>query len=194
MPWITEWYSVKQNILLYVILSTALVKLKIDYKYPLQIEYSLVVTIKFLTETVHYPRIENTFLQQGKSWSVFVYRWRFEQLTAILLLLTGCQNVPKLSTPEAEFLDVIWTKVLELFLLAIHSHLYLWTLLPPPPSKSGLKLVCNVNIVYKNLKSENSQDYALKPQRNCTFMNLASGKAGAFTPCLSLASLCKMCV
>jgi hypothetical protein len=27
---------------------------------------------------------------------------------------------------------------------------------------------------YKNLKSENSQDYAQKPQRNCTFMNLAS--------------------
>jgi hypothetical protein len=36
---------------------------------------------------------------------------------------------------------------------------------PPPPlhlRKSGLKLVCNVNIVYGNLKSENSQDYAPK--------------------------------
>jgi hypothetical protein len=31
-------------------------------------------------------------------------------------------------------------------------------------SKSGLKLVCNVNIVNGNLKSENSQDYAQKPQ------------------------------
>jgi hypothetical protein len=28
---------------------------------------------------------------------------------------------------------------------------------------------------YRNLKSENSQDYAQKPQRNCTFMNLTSG-------------------
>jgi hypothetical protein len=37
-----------------------------------------------------------------------------------------------------------------------------------------LKLVCNVNIVYGNLKSENSQDYAQKPQRNCTFWNSAS--------------------
>ncbi len=46
---------------------------------------------------------------------------------------------------------------------------------PPPPSKSGLKLVCNVNIVYGNLKSENSQDYAQKPQRNWTLMNSASG-------------------
>jgi hypothetical protein len=40
----------------------------------------------------------------------------------------------------------------------------------PPPSKSGLKLVCG------NLKSENSQDYAQKPQQNCTFINSASEK------------------
>jgi hypothetical protein len=46
---------------------------------------------------------------------------------------------------------------------------------PPPRRKSGLKLVCNVTIVYGNLKSENSQDHAQKPQRNCTFMNTASG-------------------
>jgi hypothetical protein len=31
---------------------------------------------------------------------------------------------------------------------------------PPPLSKSGLKLVHNVNIVQENLKSQNSQDYA----------------------------------
>jgi hypothetical protein len=36
------------------------------------------------------------------------------------------------------------------------------------------KVVCNANIVYGNLKSENSQDYAQKPQRNCMFMNSAS--------------------
>jgi hypothetical protein len=28
---------------------------------------------------------------------------------------------------------------------------------------------------YRNLKSENSQDYAQKPQQNCTIMNSASG-------------------
>jgi hypothetical protein len=44
-------------------------------------------------------------------------------------------------------------------------------------SKSGLKLACIVNIVYGNLKSENSQDYTQKPQRHCTFMNSASGLA-----------------
>jgi hypothetical protein len=29
---------------------------------------------------------------------------------------------------------------------------------------------------HRNLKSENTQDYAQKPQRNCTFMNSASGR------------------
>jgi hypothetical protein len=56
-----------------------------------------------------------------------------------------------------------WDK--SLFLPAIHSHLYYGFYSPLPLSKSGLKLVCNVNIVYGNLKSENSQEYALKPQR-----------------------------
>ncbi len=64
---------------------------------------------------------------------------------------------------EAEFLDVIGTKVLGVSLLAIHSHLCS-RILPSPQSKSGLKLVCNVNIVDGNLnKSENSQDYTQKP-------------------------------
>ncbi len=48
-------------------------------------------------------------------------------------------------------------------------------------------LVCNVNILYWNLKFQNSQDYAQKPQRNCMFMNLASdyiGKLYCVLPCL----------
>ena len=52
------------------------------------------------------------------------------------------------TNPEAEFLDIIGTKVLRVFLLAINSHLYNWFTPLPPLSKSGLKLVCNVNIVY----------------------------------------------
>jgi hypothetical protein len=53
-------------------------------------------------------------------------------------------------------MDVVGTKVLRLVLLAIHSHLFYGFLPrpPPPSSKSGLKLVYNVNIVYRNLKSE----------------------------------------
>jgi hypothetical protein len=37
-----------------------------------------------------------------------------------------------------------------------------------------LKLVCHGNILYGNLKSKNSQDYAQKPHRNSSFMNSAS--------------------
>ncbi len=60
-------------------------------------------------------------------------------------------------------------------LFIVTSTNWFYSSLPHPPlSKSSLKLVCNVNIVYGNLKSENSQDYSQKPQRNCTFMNLAS--------------------
>jgi hypothetical protein len=33
---------------------------------------------------------------------------------------------------------------------------------------------------YRNLKSENSQDYAQEPQRNWTFMNSASGSGSRF--------------
>ncbi len=57
--------------------------------------------------------------------------------------------------PEAEFLDVIGTKVLRVFLLAIHIHLY-YGFYPPSHalSKNCLKLVCNVNIVqYKETSS-----------------------------------------
>jgi hypothetical protein len=68
----------------------------------------------------------------------------------------SASNVVQPFSPEAGFWDVIGTKGLRI-------------LLPPLSlSKSGLKLVCNVNIIYRNFKSENSQDYAQKPQRNCT--------------------------
>ncbi len=89
---------------------------------------------------------------------------------------------------EAEFLDVLRTKVLRVFLLAIHSTNGVYSITSPSLSKNGLKLVCNVNIAYGNLKSENSQDYAQQPQRNCTFMNSTSGVTRRpvlypYTPC-----------
>jgi hypothetical protein len=72
--------------------------------------------------------------------------------------------------PEAEFLDVIGNKSLKSFLPC-----YSQSPLPTDFTHSAVKLVCHVNIVYGNLKSENSQDYAQKLQRNCTFMNSALG-------------------
>ncbi len=65
--------------------------------------------------------------------------------------------------PEAEFFDVIGTKVLRVFLCIFTvTSTNDFTPPPPPPSESALKQVCNVNIVYGNLKSENSHDYAQK--------------------------------
>ncbi len=80
------------------------------------------------------------------------------------------------TSTEAEFLDVIGTKVLRVSsLLSTVTCLQFTNGFYPPPRKSGWKLVCIVNIVYGNLKYENSQDHVEKPQRNCTFMNSASG-------------------
>ncbi len=45
---------------------------------------------------------------------------------------------------EAEFLDVIGTKVLRVFLLAMHSHLYQWIFLPPPPLSKWFEAGFNV--------------------------------------------------
>ncbi len=59
-------------------------------------------------------------------------------------------------------MDVIGTKVFSSLLFKGVSTKGFYS--PPAPlSKSGLKLVCNVNTVYGNLMSETSQDYAQKP-------------------------------
>jgi hypothetical protein len=49
---------------------------------------------------------------------------------------------------------LFYFKVLRVLLHAIHKHLYYRFYSPSSPmSKNVLKLVCNVNIVYRNLKS-----------------------------------------
>jgi hypothetical protein len=100
------------------------------------------------------------------------------------------------SSPEAEFLDEIQTNVLRIFLLAIYSHLYSFALrfLFLQTQATSYSFYSSVTLHFKgekrktwykqyplpygrnpyNLKSENSQDYAQKPQRNCTVMNSAS--------------------
>jgi hypothetical protein len=103
---------------------------------------------------------------------------------------------------EPECLDEIQIKVLRVFLLAIHSQLYSFAFrffifkLTQPLTVSRVQLLYTVKEKgvkpvkkpyplpygyglrnpYRNLKSENSPDYAQKPQRNCTFMNSASGQ------------------
>jgi hypothetical protein len=90
--------------------------------------------------------------------------------------------------PEVKFLDEIQTKVLRVFLLAIHSHLYsfalrflflqthatsysLYSSVTVHLKEKGGKMIENhipfpmvFRNPYRNLKSENSQDYAKKPQ------------------------------
>ncbi len=98
-------------------------------------------------------------------------------------------NFFKTPASEAEFLDEIQTKVLRIFLLAIHSHLYRFALrffkhtqpltvsVKEKAGKSDRKrypLPYCLRNPFRNLKSENSQQYAQKPQWNCTFMNSAS--------------------
>jgi hypothetical protein len=100
-----------------------------------------------------------------------------------------CSFVFGLTCIEAEVLDEIRTKVLRVFLLVIYSHIYsfAWRFLflqihatsysfckeerritdrKPYPLPYGLRNP------YRNLKSENSQDYAQKPEY-CAFMNSA---------------------
>ncbi len=107
--------------------------------------------------------------------------------------------------PEAEFSDEIQTKVLirvSSLLPVIHCHLYIFALrilflqthatsysfyssvtvhCKGDRRKTWLKtwkpypLPCDLRNLCRNIKSENFQDYAQQPQRNCTFMNSASG-------------------
>ncbi len=95
------------------------------------------------------------------------YLWRCVTVVGYKYILKCiCILANRVFITEAEFLDVNWDKSLKSFPPCYSQS-------PPPLSKSGLKLVCYVNIAY-GFKSENSQDYAPKPQRKCMFMNSAS--------------------
>ena len=99
-------------------------------------------------------------------------------------------------------MDEIRTKILRVFFIAIHSHLYSFALRflflqthttsysfyssvtvhctvkkkGGKPDRKPYPLPYGFRNPYRNLKSENSQHYAQKPRRNCTFMNSASGR------------------
>jgi hypothetical protein len=103
--------------------------------------------------------------------------------------------------PEAEFLDEIQTKVLRvsppcysqsplqlcleistssnsqnLFQFLDFSYCtYIVKEKGGKPDRKPYPLPYRLRKLYRNLKSENSQDYAQKPQQNCLFMNSASG-------------------
>jgi hypothetical protein len=109
----------------------------------------------------------------------------------------GKERVYSTKHTEAEFLDLIQTKVLRVFLLAFHSthgtsYVFLQTHATfyifvqfsyctytvkekgKKPDRKPCLLPHALRNPYRNLKPENYQDYAQKPKQNCTFMNLAS--------------------
>jgi hypothetical protein len=81
---------------------------------------------------------------------------------------------------EAEFLDIIGTKLLRVFLLAIQSQSPLLTEFysPPPLKQKWFKTGLECKHCIRKPQSSSlitSNNSAQKRQRNCTFMSLASG-------------------
>ncbi len=101
------------------------------------------------------------------------------------------------------------------FLLAIHSHIYTFSLRflflqthatsysffssllytvkekGRKPNRKPYPLPNTLKNPYGNLKPENSQDNAQKPQRNCRFMNSASGREGWLWAMLCVRVVCE---
>jgi hypothetical protein len=113
-----------------------------------------------------------------------------------------CENFAMIGLP-AEI--KIQKKVLRVFLLASHSHLHSFAFkFTQPLTVSIVQILYTVKekgakpdikpyhlpygsrSPYRNLKSDNSQEYAQKPQRNCTFMNLASAQCTSISPQVDL--------
>jgi hypothetical protein len=69
---------------------------------------------------------------------------------------------------EADFLDVIWSKSKRFSCAPCYSHAVtsINGFYSPPLlfERKWFETLCNVNIVYGNLKSKNSQDYGQKPE------------------------------
>ncbi len=109
-----------------------------------------------------------------------------------MMLKKACQAncksmIIKMVCPEAEFLDVLHTKVLRVFLLAIRSHLFsfawrfkflqvhatsdsfcsVYTVKEKGGNLTGnhTPIPYDLRNPYRNLKSENSHDYTQKSQR-----------------------------
>ncbi len=119
----------------------------------------------------------------------YILDWVLSNTARVMALMTF---------PEAQFLDESHTKVLTFFLLAIHNLALKFLYLQAhetsysfyssiivhckgerrkpdrKPDRKPYPLPYGSRNPYRNLKTENSQDYAQKPQRNCSFMNSAT--------------------
>jgi hypothetical protein len=110
---------------------------------------------------------------------------------------SGASRSKYLPISEAEFFDEIQTKVSRVFLLPVQNDVYSFALrflfLQTPatsysvysalvytvkekvgkPDRKPHPLSCGLRNPCRNFKSQNSQDYAQKPQINSTFMSSA---------------------
>jgi hypothetical protein len=78
---------------------------------------------------------------------------------------------------EAKFLDEIYFfKLSQPLTVSRVQLLYTVNETGGKPDRKPYFLLFSFRNPYRNLRSDNSQDYAKKPQRNCTLMNSASGK------------------
>jgi hypothetical protein len=123
-------------------------------------------------------------------------------LTAMLYFKYHPIYIFSFSFPDIAFLDVFQTKVVRVFLLATVftvTYFHFFKLTQPltvfivqsqynvkekggKPDKKPCPLPYDLRNPYRNLKSENSDDHAQKPQRKCTFMNSASARLSFSSP------------
>jgi hypothetical protein len=102
---------------------------------------------------------------QNQSWGRILGRIQSEEFSSLLFIVTS----------SALPWDLYFFKFMQPFKVSRVQLLYTvkekggktyWKLYPLP---------YGIRNPYRNLKSQNYQNYAQKPQRNCTFMNSASG-------------------
>jgi hypothetical protein len=128
------------------------------------------------------------------------------------VLFVQCTSCNYFDWPEAEFLDKIPTKVFRVFLLAIHSHLYVQLSLEISIFKLSQPLtVSSVQLLY-NVKEKGGKPdrkpyplpYGLRnlyqrtrkimPRNlneiNCTFMNSASGSIDKMSRRIGIMNMC----
>ncbi len=121
-----------------------------DFEDPKKIIHLLTLSFKTKKKTNDI----NGYQEQEQEWD-----WDLKMLRS--------KNVSK---TRGQILGCNWDNSFKNFPPCYSHCFYKRILLPPPLSKSDLKLFCNVNNVYGNLKSEISQDYAQKSQLNSTFI------------------------
>jgi hypothetical protein len=125
------------------------------------LNFFLFYKIKFKASNTLLNSAENTITRK-ECFSFLVQISCIDTATVVYPKGNHHQTVPSLQRSNS------WTKSRREFFSS------LFTVIFTKPDRKPYPLPCGLRNPYRNLKHENSQDYAWKPQRNCTFMNPAS--------------------